>query len=101
VERCAARILRYAAWAISPQRVMKMDALPRTESGKILRTELARAASKYGDKLQSARKRDGFARGPLLPVSHRWNATMIVAPASVYQSSGKLGKGQRFDQAAN
>lgn len=40
---------------ISPERVMKMDALPRTESGKILRTELARiAASKFGDKLQSA-----------------------------------------------
>jgi acyl-coenzyme A synthetase/AMP-(fatty) acid ligase len=37
---------------VAPKHVMKMDALPRNESGKILRTELARiAAAAHGDKL--------------------------------------------------
>jgi acyl-coenzyme A synthetase/AMP-(fatty) acid ligase len=37
---------------VAPKHVMKMDTLPRNESGKILRTELARiAAAAHGDKL--------------------------------------------------
>jgi acyl-coenzyme A synthetase/AMP-(fatty) acid ligase len=37
---------------VAPKHVMRMDSLPRTETGKILRSELARiAASTYGDKL--------------------------------------------------
>jgi acyl-coenzyme A synthetase/AMP-(fatty) acid ligase len=40
--------------ATSPQRVMKMDALPRTETGKVSRAELARIAlAKHGAKVSA------------------------------------------------